>query len=253
MPDRVLSWQGPARLALLVVLLQITPGPLVAQDVTARSPNLTGGWVGAPGVVQFHFLHRFWKVQESLVNSPTFLLGVPLPARTLAGVRYASSSRIVADEPSEWELFGRWALPFGDGDGTDVALTGALNAAAGSADGELSLSRQLLGMRLLAAGRFLSDARGSGDAGWGAAAGIAISLRPGLALSGDYGATWIDGERARPVWGVGLQLRIPVSPHSLSLHATNSGTSTLQGASLGGRTTWGFEFTVPITLARYLP
>jgi len=238
---------------MAVLFPLVFASPALSQDVTDRSPNLTGGWVGVPGVAQFHFLHRFWKVQDNLVNSPTLLLGIPLPAGTLAGVRYASSSRIVADVPNEWELFGRWAVQLGGTHETAVALTGAFNGAAGSADGELSLSGRIGGTRLLAAGRFLGDAGGIGTTGWGAAAGAAIPLRTNLALGADYGATWVDGDRGRPVWGIGLQLRIPVSPHSLSLQATNSGTSTLQGASLGGRTTWGFEFTVPITLARYLP
>jgi plastocyanin len=68
---------------------------------------------------------------------------------------------------------------------------------------------------------------------------------------GDY-ATLIDrAETERPVWGAGLQLTVPATPHSISLHAGNVGTGSLEGASRGSITRWGFEYTVPITLARY--
>jgi plastocyanin len=53
-------------------------------------------------------------------------------------------------------------------------------------------------------------------------------------------------------WSAGIQLHIPTTPHSLSLHASNAHTTTLQGASIGGNgTLWGFEFTIPVTLSRY--
>ena len=62
-------------------------------------------------------------------------------------------------------------------------------------------------------------------------------------------------------WGVGLQLRIPTTPHTVSIHATNINAVTLQGSSFGSavisgdtgdpRTLYGFEFTIPITLSRY--
>jgi plastocyanin len=53
-------------------------------------------------------------------------------------------------------------------------------------------------------------------------------------------------------WSAGVHVAIPNTPHSLSLHATNANTATLQGMSRGGADTrYGFEFTVPITLARY--
>ncbi|MDF2771057.1 MAG: blue (type 1) copper domain protein, partial [Geminicoccaceae bacterium] len=40
---------------------------------------------------------------------------------------------------------------------------------------------------------------------------------------------------------------------SLSLHAGNVGTGSMEGASRGSHTRWGFEYTVPITLRRYAP
>ncbi|MBI4544172.1 MAG: cupredoxin family copper-binding protein [Gemmatimonadetes bacterium] len=53
-------------------------------------------------------------------------------------------------------------------------------------------------------------------------------------------------------WSAGIQLAIPYTPHTLSLHAANSITSTLQGASRGsGTIRYGFEFTIPLHLRRY--
>ena len=45
--------------------------------------------------------------------------------------------------------------------------------------------------------------------------------------------------------------RSALHAHSFSIHASNVGTASLEGASRGGRTRWGFEYTVPITLRRY--
>jgi hypothetical protein len=49
-----------------------------------------------------------------------------------------------------------------------------------------------------------------------------------------------------------VSLAIPHTPHTLSLHATNTNNATLQSASRGTRETrYGFEFTIPVTLSRY--
>jgi hypothetical protein len=54
-------------------------------------------------------------------------------------------------------------------------------------------------------------------------------------------------------WRAGLSLAIPHTPHALSLDATNTNNATLQSSSLGtGETRYGFEFTIPLTLQRYL-
>jgi plastocyanin len=53
-------------------------------------------------------------------------------------------------------------------------------------------------------------------------------------------------------WGAGLNLAIPRTPHTLSLHATNVNNASLQSASRGTEETrYGFEFTIPLTLSRY--
>ena len=49
-----------------------------------------------------------------------------------------------------------------------------------------------------------------------------------------------------------MNLAIPHTPHTLSLHATNTNNATLQSSSRGtGETRYGFEFTIPVTLSRY--
>lgn len=249
------GWAGLAgRAGILPALLAVlaTAPEAKGQGALERTPNLTGGWVGEPGALHFNVVHRFWVSGDNLLNSPTILLGVPLPGRLLAGAQYASNSNVAPGGFNEWELFGRWAPIRADERGVDAALAGAYNRASGSADGEVSVALPLGPVRLLGAGRLFSDARGSGDLGGSVAGGAAFRLRDGLALAGDLGAVWIGDDDRATIWGAGLQLRIPTTPHTVSLQATNTRTSTLQGSASRGRTTWGFEFTVPITFARYI-
>ena len=70
---------------------------------------------------------------------------------------------------------------------------------------------------------------------------------------GDYATLFERADAERPAWSAALQLSIPYTPHSMSIHASNVGTGSLEGASCGSRTRWGFEYTVPITLRRYTP
>ena len=47
-------------LPLIVTLAALLgAAPLAAQSLLDRSPNVSGDWVGAPGTLQFNFLHRF--------------------------------------------------------------------------------------------------------------------------------------------------------------------------------------------------
>lgn len=238
--------------ALAVALLVLTPGPSAAQSVLERPPNMDGTWSARPGVVHFHFLHRF-SVSEGAVkkvfNSPTFLLAAGLPVNLLVAGRYASNSTLVVGEPNEWEVYGRWLAP---GElPLELALQGGWNGAAESVDGELALGRDFGPLRLLGAARAFSAFAGGGDA-VALAGGARLRLRDHVALAGDV-AGLVSGPDTSAAWSVGLQLGIPYTPHSLSLHVSNANTTTLQGASLGaGDHRWGFEFTVPITLSRYI-
>lgn len=237
---------------LVGALLLLAPLGGTAQGTMERTPNLSGGWVGEPGALHFNVLHRFWVSGDNLVNSPTILLAVPLPGRLVAGAQYGSNSGVVPGRFNEWEAFGRWAPLEAGTSPVEVALTGAYNSAARSADAEVSAALPLGRLRLLGAARGFSDVVGSDAAGWSVGGGASLRLRPSVALSGDLGSLWIDGDREGSFWGVGLQLRIPTTPHTLSVQATNTRTGTVQGSSVRDRTMWGFEFTVPVTFARYI-
>ncbi|MSR22228.1 MAG: hypothetical protein EXR92_01590 [Gemmatimonadetes bacterium] len=255
--------------ALAATVLLLAPLPVTSQDVVSRTPNLSGGWVGTPGTGRFNFNHRFWLVggegnERKVVNSPTLLLGFQIPGGLLVGGQYASNSLVVQNTFNEWEGFVRWAPPSMPGP-VGMALTAGYNSAAKSLDGEVSLRlpfdlpEGLPGdsIQVLGAVRGFSDALGTGERGWFGGVGLIIHLSASVALALDGGRLESDGLDLLPqgvevqdVWGAGIQLRIPTTPHSLSINATNTRTGTLQGASAGRRTAWGFEFTVPLYYSR---
>lgn len=250
---------------LLTLNLLLATAPVQGQSLLERTPNVSGGWVGSPGRVHFHFLHRFHLVdggdESIVVNTPSLLLAAPLPGRTLFGVSWASSSSTTPGEQNEWEFLGRWAPLDAEGESpVDLSLAGAYNTAASSVDGEVQVGLPAGPFRLLAVGRVFSDQRGRGEAGWAAGGGAVYRISPAFALVGDVvKASDLPDDRA-VAWGGGLQLRIPYSPHTLSIQATNTRTGTLLGSSEGFRErtggddhqiVWGFEFTIPLTLSTY--
>ncbi|MGD2071483.1 MAG: plastocyanin/azurin family copper-binding protein [Gemmatimonadota bacterium] len=246
---------GVGRVSPLLALLGILTlaAPSSAQAVTERSPNLEGIWTPEPGVLRFHFVHRFQVTDpptRKVLNSPTFLFAVGLPGDLTVGTRYATNSVLVAGKVNELEPFARWVLFREEDVGVDVGVQAAWNRPAESADGELLLGRELGRLRILAGGRaFSSFAAGDGEVAW--VAGARVRLSRNVALAGDVSRV-VGLDDADAAWGAGLQIDIPTTPHSLSLHVTNANTTTLQGASIGaGDRRWGFEFTVPITLGRY--
>jgi plastocyanin len=249
------------RVAALAVLPHAAPAPVAAQQppgsVLERTPNMINAWPAEPGTVQFNFLHRFTESgppEHQVSNSPTFLVSAGLPWRATAGFAYATSSTVVAGRPNEWEFFAR-LMPFGRAAPVaDLSLHVGYNLGAASTDAELALARRFGAVRLLAAGRTFASAFRSGERRSAVAGGVNLRVARHLALAGDV-ATMLerrDGERI--AWSAGLQIGIPTTPHSFSLHASNVTTATLQGVSSGvPRTRYGFEYTVPITLARYVP
>ena len=221
---------------------------VAAQSVLERPPNLSGGWLGAPGTLQFNFVHRFGVGDAPLhkvTNSPTFLLSYRLPVPVLIGFNYATSSDIAAAFPNEWEVFARYAR-------SGIALQGGYNQAASSDDAELTAARVFGPLRAMAIGRFLSNGYHSDTTRYAVGGGATLRLHRWVALAGDV-TTLIDKRAGEKIaWGAGLQLAIPYSPHTFSLQVTNTNTATLQGASRGiDRVRGGFEFTIPFTLSRY--
>ena len=233
---------------------------LSAQGVTERTPNLENGWTVRPGVVQFNFLHRFTASdapERKVTSFPTFVVATGLPAELAFGVRYATNSDLFPGIPNEYELWLRRGLVRQAGGAPlDVSLTAAYNNAAESADGELALSRTFGPVRLLGAVRGMSSGYDTDRSLWGAGGGAVVRVLPWLSLAGDVFQILSEegqGEEFRTAWGAGAQIQIPFTPHTLSIQAVNTNTASIQGSSRGSGPdfTLGFEFTIPITLARY--
>ena len=220
----------------------------LCQSVLDRPPNLSGGWVGTSGTLQFNFVHRFGVGDPPLrdvSNSPTFLLSYKLPVPLLIGFNYATSSDVAASFPNEWEFFARYAR-------SGIALQGGYNQAAESFDGELTASRTFGALRAMAVGRVLSNGYNSDTTRYAVGAGATVRLNRWFALAGDVTTLLDRGPAEEVAWGAGLQIEIPYTPHSLSLQVTNTNTATLQGVSRGiDQVRGGFEFTIPFTLSRY--
>lgn len=260
--DTMNRWARLAPALLLMAAATAAPASVVGQNLLERTPNLAGGWVGAPHNLHFTFLHRFNQSgapRHQVVNRPTFLLAYGAPAGILVGAQYATRSDVVPALPNEWEAFARYAVLAEDRmHPLDVSAQVAWNHSAESVDGELSIARRIGPFRVLGAARAFSSAYG-GDARYALASGAALRLGQWVALAGDYGQLLDREGDEEAAWGVALQLGIPLTPHSFSLQAANTNSATLQGASRGAadradgdRTIrYGFEFTVPMTLARY--
>lgn len=227
-----------------------------AQTVLDRSPNLAGTWVGQPGVLHFNFLHRFTasgSPERKVTSTPTFLLAAGLPRRVLLGAHYATNSELSPRYPNEWELFGRVApLAQGRNAPVDAAVQVGYNFAADGPDAELSAARREGPVRFLGAVRLLAAPDGGREGGVGFALGTVVRLSPAIAISGDVATLAERSAGEKIAWGAGISVAIPRTPHTLSLHATNSNNATLQSASRGGGDVrYGFEFTIPLTLSRY--
>ncbi len=235
----------------------VLPGSVRAQSALDRSPNFSGGWVTSTGTLQFNFVHRFQRTgapERKVSNSPTFVVAIGLPARSMAGFSYATNSTLSVRYPNEWEFFTRKVvLSELEGAPLDVSAQLGYNLSAEGLDGELVVAKLLGPVRLLAAGRSLKNPFSAGRE-VAAAGGVTIRLSPFLAWAADI-ATVLDrpaGRQEKMAWSAGINLAIPNAPHTLSFHATNANIATLQGMSRGGgKTRYGFEFTIPITLARY--
>lgn len=241
---------------ILLGLLAADSRSSAGQTLLERTPNLAGPWVGAPHSLHFNFLHRFnhsGAPVRQVTNRPTFLLAYGTPFNVLFGAQYATRSDVAARMPNEWELFGRYRpLEQDVGRPLDVAAELAYNVAAQSVDGQLSAARRFGAVRVLGAARALSAGYG-GDARFALAGGATVRLGRWLALAADAGRLLDAAEDERAAWGVGLQFGIPLTPHSFSLQAGNTNSATLQGSSRGAdEVRWGFEFTVPVAIQRYL-
>ncbi|HEX6062702.1 MAG TPA: hypothetical protein VFZ04_00710, partial [Longimicrobiales bacterium] len=220
-----------------------------AQSLLDRTPNVSGGWVGAPGTIYFNFLHRFTQSgapERQVTNYPTFLLGYAPLRNSLLGVNYSTRSDIAPRFPNEYELFARYA-PL-----RMVSLQAGYNQAAESVDGELGLVHDLGPVHLMAAGRAFSQGYATDTTRFAVAGGATVRLSRWFALGGDVATLLERRDSEKLAWSAALQIAIPYTPHTFSLQAANTSTATLQGQSRGlDDVRYGFEFTVPVTLARF--
>jgi plastocyanin len=247
------------RLLSLLPLAALFPVavPLGAQSLLDRSPNISGDWIAPRGTVQFNFLHRFVRSDapaRKITSFPTFDFGYALPQQIQLGFLYATNSTLSPRYPNEWEFYGRWlALTQEGGAPIDAGGQVGYNLAAKGFDGEISVARVVGPARITGVGRVLDDPLGAkADVALGG--GLVLRLQQYIAIAGDLVTlTHRDsllGEK--PAWSAGVHVAIPGTPHTLSIQATNTNTATLQGSSRGNsRRRYGFEFTIPFTLARY--
>ena len=250
---------GPRRrLARTIALVALLIGaPLGAQSVTERSPNLGGTWLAEPRTVHFNFVHRFSVTpapQRKVLNSPTFVVAARTPLRTMIGLAYATNSDVVLGVPNEWEFFGRFVPRLDAGGRSSLGLQGGWNVASRSAGAELALGQSLGRARILGTVRGFSNAFDAGESRVAVGGGGVLQVLRWLALSGDAVTLLDRASDERIAWSGGVQLGIPGTPHSMSLHATNTNTTTLEGLSRGTSTVrYGFEYTVPVHLDRFRP
>lgn len=240
----------------VAALLFLSPLGVGGQSLLERPPNVSGNWVGAPGTLFFHFVHRFTTSdtpERKVSNVPTFLLAAGLPLRLLAGFNYSTNSTLAPRFPNEWEVFARWAPVSEDYDAPlDLGAQVGYNNAASGVDAEVSLAKKLGNARFILAGRGLSDPFEAGKIRFAFAGGATLRFGQWLALAGDLASLANRDSTEKVAWSAGLHFAIPLTPHTVSLHATNTPLTTLQGASRGSSTIrYGFEFTIPLTLRRY--
>jgi amicyanin len=248
----------PWRRLVVTLWLAALPASLAGQSLLYRSPNLGGTWVPAGGVVQFNFAHRFYVSPGpayGVTNFPMFTTAVGLGKRAALGTHFSTKSPLQTGSPSlnELELYARYRIVGEEGrDGISVAVTPAYNRRAKSADGELGVDWTHGRVTLAGAARFTSKAFGGSGAGTALGAGVVARLNDYVAVSADYAKSMDPDTTA--TWGAGFSFAIPGSPHTFSLHASKAAVNTIQSSSLAGaKMLYGFEFTIPLHLARFRP
>jgi amicyanin len=234
--------------------------PVSAQSLLYRTPDLSGTWVPDPAVVQFNFLHRFYYFPTKQVqNFPMFTLAFGLPANTAIGMRYVTRSEVNASNTVEF--YGRWRALGREGSGFSLAFSPAYNSAASSFDGEVTGDWSTGPLTLSGSLRGASHPFGQSAARAGAGAGAVLRVNPYIALSGDVASFFNMSPAEHPAWGAAVSFAIPGSPHTFSVQVSNVGDNTIAGSSrhsqllsaLTSKPLYGFEFTIPLHLARFRP
>lgn len=240
------------RHALAAVLAVMLPAVAAAQSALGHSPNLRGEWSLERWQTALVIGHRFEFISggDELINLPTMTLAMGLFERLAVGLDFTSNSEIVPHKlgGNETQYWASISALRGRRGRLDGLL--ARNTAARSTDGALTGRIRTGPVSFLAEGRVFSDALGTGSGGAALAGGAVLHLTRYLELSGDVGRM-LEPDTLSSVWSAGVAVAIPGTRHTLSLHATNVGAMTLQGASrkkvLGpGSVRYGFTFSAPL-------
>ncbi|MGH7592870.1 MAG: hypothetical protein ACRELE_03325, partial [Gemmatimonadales bacterium] len=207
-----------------------------AQSTATRTPNIDDGWTVEPGTLQFNFVHRFVRSDapvRKVTSFPSFFLATGLPGGFNGGLVYSTNSTVFAGIPNEYEF--RLRRPLARDGAIDATITAAYNASSQSIDGELGLGRSLGPVHFLGVVRAMSSGFDAQRPLIGAGEGVVVHFNQTFSLTGDYFA--ILNARGDPnlhsVWGAGLAVQIPYTPHSLAIEITNSTTATIEGSSVG--------------------
>lgn len=245
------------RALALLAALALVPAPAYATSLTDKTANIDNPTTTPVGEVDFPYTHRFSAAGGKVANSPTFTLSTGLTSWLELAGRYASSSDLNGNF-NEWELLAKGQLP---PLGVPVGFTGMVgyNGAAGSIDGAILATYDLGPLALRAIARGFANGYGVAGPTLAAGGGVIWHLNPLVALSADLNsvvyttnAAGIGSQTAggalAPAWSGAVTVKLPSTPHSLSLYATNGNTATLEGASRGsGTVRYGFEFMVPFS------
>jgi plastocyanin len=243
----------PVRRAAVALIGLVACGwlavPAPAQSTLERTP-LLGGWADLPGHVNLVLPTRFQWEDGALGIIPNISLSYGIGTVTAAGLRYAPGAALAAGETDDADLYLRYHS-FGMEHGLPLELMGevAFNPFAGSVDTEIGASRWLGPVRLLGALRGMTSPYGESGTRYAAGAGAVFFPGPAslpVALAGDVATLFDRGGGERLAWSGGVQIGLPYAEYTLSLFATNTRSTTVQGRSLGdGTVRYGIEVTVP--------
>jgi plastocyanin len=247
----------PIPTLLLGLLALAGSAPVAGQSGLESPPWSAQVWTGVPWSLDLAVGPLLGRVEDDGISGrsadPSLRVALTLPARLLAEVRYAPQP-LELDGQDEVEGAIRAAFLGQDhGRWVDLGLEARFGTASAAAAASITAARWIGQLRLLATARALSPGHGeirpTGGlaAVWHPAAG-----RAGVALAASLDAFLDRQPDESPAWNAALQLGIPHTPHTLSLMATNAGTSLLGRTAGVDRTRLGIQVTGHVPLGRIL-
>lgn len=257
-----------ATYAAAITAIIFAAGPALAgegmheavQPLVHATPNLLPAVITPAGTSIFAFSHRFAGGDSDggvVAATPVFDLAYGLTPFADAKLTLAMMSAVnpEANRGLEGEALGRFRL-MPAAQPLQLAVAAGYNSAAISADGALIAHYDLGPARLVATAKAFSSGFGVAGPTVAAGAGAAWHLNPNWSLGADVSIpTWsaAGATSTDAAWSVGTNMVLPYTPHSLQLYATNTASSTLQGATLATPAVRiGFSFSILLgDLQRY--